>query len=121
MGVEMWTLLQYNGAYDALMSECDQGMRDALMPRLSTLLIKGNGARYPVTESLDDGLFEVRARSGRTQIRLLFGFLPGRRIVFVWGGTKDQKRLRADIIARARVLLLEAQATQERLGNVRIH
>jgi hypothetical protein len=117
----MWRLLQYKGAYDALMDECDEAMRDAIKPRLASLLTKGNEARYPVTESLNEGLFEVRARCGRVRIRLLFGFLPGRRVVFVWGGTKDQKRLRAETIARARILLAEARAAQEKLGDITVH
>jgi hypothetical protein len=117
----MWRLLQYKGAYDALMRECDLAMRDAIKPRLATLLMKGNEARYPVTESLDDGLFEIRARCGRVRIRLLFGFLPGRRVVFVWGGTKDQRRLRPETIARARTLLAEARAAEEKLGDVTVH
>ena len=103
------------------MDECDEAMRDAIKPRLTSLLMKGNEARYPVTEPLGDGLFEVRARCGRVRIRLLFGFLPGGRVVFVWGGTKDQRRLRPETIGRARILLAEARMAEEKLGDVTIH
>lgn len=105
--------MQYNGAYDALIAECDQSMKVALKARLSQLKIKGNLASFPVTEPLDDGLFELRARSGKVRIRVLFGFLPGKRIVIVWGGTKDQRRLRPETIRMARDRLVFAAAAGE--------
>lgn len=116
-----WQFVQYKGAYDALMAECTDAMKDALMPRLAQLLRLGNQAGYPVTEPLGDGLFEVRARAQKVRIRLLFGYLPGQRIVFVWGGTKNQRTLPARVIARARALLAEAQAVAEAVHVVRLH
>ena len=117
----MWSLLQYNGAWDALVATCDQSEQDALKMRVAQLQIHGNQAKYPVTESFGDGLHEVRARSGRVRVRLLFGFLPGRRIVFVWGGKKKGSSLPKEVIRRARILLAEAQAIEERLQDVIIH
>jgi phage-related protein len=116
-----WRLVQYKGAYDALMVDCTSTMRDALKPRLAQLLRDGNQAKYPVTEPLGEGLFEVRARAGRVRIRVLFGFLPGQRIVVVWGGTKDQRTLAQKTIKAARRLLQEAKATVEMLDVIRIN
>ena len=113
-----WRFVQYNGAYDDLMADCDQAMKDALKPRLAQLLLLGNMATFPITESFGDGLFEVRARASRVRIRLLFGFLPGQRIVFVWGGKKDQRKLPAKTIKGARKLLEAAQAEAETLDGV---
>ena len=70
---------------------------------------------------LGDGLFEVRARAKKVRIRLLFGFMSEKRIVIVWGGTKDQNRLPPSTIQTARRLLEEAKATIERLYVVNIH
>jgi phage-related protein len=117
----MWRLLQYDGAYDRLMAECDQAMKDAIKPRLAQVLIKGNLARYPVTEPLGDGLFEIRARAKKVRIRLLFGFSLRKRIVVVWGGTKDQRRLPPATIDAARRLLKEAEATIEKLHVINLH
>jgi hypothetical protein len=117
----VWRLLQYNGAYDRLMNECDLALQDAIKARLAQVLLKGNGASYPITESLGDGLFEVRARARKVRVRLLFGFLPEKRIVVVWGGTKDQRRLPPSTIQAARRLLQEAEAAIERLHVIYIH
>jgi hypothetical protein len=116
-----WRLLQYNGAFDEFDAQCTPDMRDALRPKLANLALKGNQARYPLTEALGDGLFELRVKCKRVHMRLFFGFLPGQRIVFVWGGTKDQRRLPPDIIRQARMLLVEAIATQERINVAHLH
>jgi hypothetical protein len=116
-----WQLLQYNGAFDALWTSCNQEMRDSVRPRLAQLAIKGNQASYPITEPLGDGLFEVRGRVKKVRVRLLFGFLPGQRIVFVWGGTKDQRRLPQTTINHARRLLAEVKASPGGLHVANIH
>jgi hypothetical protein len=116
-----WQLLQYNGAFDAFWTESTVDMRKALQPRLARLASMGNRAGYPVTESMGDGLFELRARCKTVQMRLLFDFLPGQRIVFVWGGVKDQRRLPSETIQRARTLLAEAIAMEERISVAHVH
>jgi hypothetical protein len=110
-----WQLLQYHGAFDKLWGSCTEEMRDSIRPRLAQLLLKGNMATFPITEPLGDGLFEVRARWKKVRIRLLYGYLPGRCVVFVWGGMKDQRKLPAATIAEARRLLEEAKASIEAL------
>ena len=116
-----WRLLQYKGAYDSFVAGCTQNMLDALRPRLARLMLKGNQVGYPATESLGEGLFELRARYQKVQMRLLFGFLPGQRIVIVLGAIKKQRRLPPADIQRARDLLIEAAALQERLNVAQIH
>jgi hypothetical protein len=103
-----WRFLQYKRAYDVLMADCTDAMKAALRPRMAQLLALGNMATPPVTKALGKGLFELRAVAGRVRIRLLFGYLPGQRIVFVWGGTKDQRTLPPRTIQAARRLLDEA-------------
>lgn len=107
-----WRLVQYNNAYSRLMAECDQALQDAIKPRLAQLQMLGNLADYPITEAFGDGLFEVRARYKRTRIRFLFGFLPGKQIVIVWGGKKDQRTLPQATINAARRLLKDAERAE---------
>jgi hypothetical protein len=116
-----WQALQYNGAFDDLWAQCTQEMKDQLAPRYAQLLLKGNQARPPVTDSFGDGLHELRAKCGRIHIRALFGFLSNQRIVFVLGALKDQRRLPLRDIERARRLLKEAEANLEKLHVVHIH
>ena len=116
-----WRLLQYNQAFDAFWADCDDEIREALRPKLAQLALKGNRAGFPLTEPMGEGLFEFRARYKRLRARLLFGFLPGQRIVIVWGGFKDQRRLTPEVINRARVLLAEASAIQERINVAQLH
>lgn len=116
-----WHLIQYKGAFDKFMAECTPAMTDAMRPRLARLWLKGNQAGYPATSPLGDGLFELRARYKRIRMRLLFGFLPGRRIVFVLGTTKDKRRLAPSTLRTARALLSEAVATQERLNVIKLN
>jgi hypothetical protein len=116
-----WVFLQYKGAFDALWTECDEAMKDAIRPRLAQVRLRGNQVGYPITEPLGDGLFEVRARYKKVRIRVLFGFAPGQKILVVWGGTKDQRRLPPETIKRARTLLAEAQASIEVLHVAHFH
>lgn len=116
-----WRLVQYRGAYDAFIAECDEGLRDAIAQRLTMVALRGSSARFPLTESFGDGLFEIRAKSARVHARLLFGFVPVQQIVIVWAGFKDQRRLPPETIRLARRLLEEAEAHLEGFGDVQIH
>lgn len=116
-----WRLLQYNGAFESLWASCSEDERDSIRPRLTQLWLKGNQATFPVTDAFGDGLFEVRGKHKRIHVRCLFGFLPGQRIVIVWGGKKDQRRLPQATINAARRLLAEAKASEEALYVVNFH
>jgi hypothetical protein len=109
-----WRLLQYKGVFEKFWAECTPAMQDALKPRLAQLLMKGNQATSPITEALGGGLFELRARCKKVRLRVLFGFLPGQRIVVVWCGTKDQRTLPQSTLKRARELLEMAKAESEK-------
>jgi hypothetical protein len=116
-----WQLLQYNRAFDGFWEQCDSDLQDAFRPKLAQLALKGNLARYPLTESFGEGLFELRVKHKRQRARLLFGFMPGQRIVIVLGAFKDQRRLPPAMIERARVLLNEAVGVQERIDVAIFH
>src|SRR4051812_2153856 len=116
-----WHLMQYKGAFDRLWQNCPGEMKDSILPRLAQLAMKGNQTTFPVTDSFGDGLFEVRARYKRVRIRILFGFLPGQRIVFVWGGLKDQDKLSPETIELARRLLREAKDNAKGIDVAQFH
>jgi hypothetical protein len=116
-----WVLLQYERAFDDVWSTLTEAERDSIRPRLAQVWTRGNQATFPITESFGDGLFEVRGRAKKVRVRFLFGFLPGRRIVIVWGGKKDQRKLPAAVIKHARRQLELAKASLEVLHGVNIH
>ncbi len=49
---------------------------DNLDFRLAQLLEQGNQAREPISKHLDDGIFELRARSKEGHLRVLYFFGP---------------------------------------------
>jgi phage-related protein len=68
-------------------------MREMFERRIVLLREKGNECRRPVTESIGDGLFELRARGGKTQGRLIFCFEPNQSIIFVHAFYKPGKKI----------------------------
>jgi phage-related protein len=64
----------------------------------------GNQAAAPISKPLGEGLFELRVGVGRLEIRLLYAFFPGRRIVILHGFLKKTRTLpaREEQTARAR-------------------
>jgi hypothetical protein len=61
---------------------------------------------------VEDGILECRAKSARHQVRLLFCFQPGKRVVILLAVLKAQRKLEhADIEeAKRRKAIIEAQA-----------
>jgi phage-related protein len=89
-----WTPLQYRNVWDRLYAECDEDTQAALDARLDQLLEKGNLCRRPITDHLENGIFELRAK----RARMLFYFGAERTIVFVHALLKDTPKIpRVDI------------------------
>jgi len=86
-------LLQYENVVDSFLGECEQRMLEMFERRIALLREKGSECRRPITESIGDGLFELRARGGKTQGRLIFYFGPDRSIVFVHAFYKPGKKI----------------------------
>jgi phage-related protein len=74
----------------------------ALIGVLRTL---GNQLREPRSKSLEDGLFELRG----TQVRIYYGFLPGRRVVLVGGYVKKRSDTPRDVLRLMRGRLKEVR------------
>ena len=68
---------------------------------LSIRLVKENGhlIRMPYSEELEDGIFELRAKSGSNISRVLYFFVVGKKIVLTNGFIKKtQKTPRSEIL-----------------------
>jgi phage-related protein len=72
----------------------------------------GNQAVAPVSKPLGQGLFEVRVGSGRYEVRILYGFRPGHRIVLLHGFLKKAQAIPAREldIARSRLRQLREES-----------
>lgn len=73
-------------------------MLDAISERMGVLLEHGNMCRHPVSDPIEDGLFELRPRHKKVRMRLIYYFGQEAKIIFVHAVFKDQRKLdRADI------------------------
>jgi hypothetical protein len=83
---------------DAL--ERDEENRADALALLELLEARGNTLRPPRSESLGDGLFELRAHP--RPVRIFYVFLPGRRIIALDGIVKKRGRIPVDVLKRVR-------------------
>jgi len=81
--------------------------------KLDWLLEVGNQAAAPISEPIGDGLFEVRVSVGRIEVRLLYAFFPGKRIVLLHGFQKKTRTTPARELKTARARLQELSAGNE--------
>ena len=77
-------------------------MRAKLIAMLVLLEEKGNALRKPYTESLGDGIFELRAIQGNNISRALFFFYVDQRIIVTNGFIKKQRKTPASEIQLAK-------------------
>lgn len=89
----------------------DLKMRAKIFAALELLELKGPGLREPFSKSLEDGIFEVRAKQGSDISRVLYFFVVGRKVILTNGFVKKPqktppreldraKRYRADYLRR---------------------
>ena len=84
------------------MDSLDPKMRAKLIAMLLLLEEKGNALRKPYTESLGDGIFELRAIQGNNISRALFFFYFNQRIIVTNGFIKKQQKTPANEIKLAK-------------------
>jgi phage-related protein len=95
----------YNARVLATIEKWPSGVAADFM-RLTELLVEvGPNLRLPHSRAIGNGLFELRARGGEGDGRAFYGFLMGRRIVFVHAIVKKtEKTTKRDLdLARARL------------------
>ena len=70
----------------------DVKMRAKLFRLLELLEEKGNTLREPNSKSLDDGIFEIRAKQGSNITRVLYFFYIGNKIILTNGFIKKSQK-----------------------------
>ena len=80
----------------------DDKMRAKML--LSIRIIKENGpmVRLPYSEELEDGIFELRAKSGTNISRILYFFVVGRKIILTNGFIKKTQKTPKKEIEKAK-------------------
>ena len=84
-------------------------VRARVWATLSYLAEVGNRAVGPVSKPLGQGLFELRVSVGRHEVRILYAFRPGRRIVLLHGFLKKTQAIPARDLDTARARLQELE------------
>ena len=77
---------------------------------IGVLRALGNELREPRSKSLEDRLFELRG----AQVRIYYGFLPGRRAVLVGGYVKKRADTPRDVLGLMRTRLKEVKDEYEK-------
>lgn len=73
----MWRLLQCDGRVDVFLAEIGVAAEARVLRDLRRLEEKGYQLRLPHTDSLGDGLFELRTRHAGMIYRNIFMFIDG--------------------------------------------
>ena len=105
-----WTIYQYRSVFDDFYNGCNAAMQLTIDNRFAQLVEKGNMAREPISKHLDDGIFELRAKSAR----FLYYFEPGRTAIIVVAFFKDQSRVDPTYIKQAKRIRSILQSEQEK-------
>ncbi|MEO8386549.1 MAG: type II toxin-antitoxin system RelE/ParE family toxin, partial [Betaproteobacteria bacterium] len=104
----MWTLLEFRDEFSRFYEhECSPDIRVSLDSRLDILRERGNQAREPICKHLEDGIFELRAKTAR----VLYYYEPERQIIFVVAIIKKTDRVPRGtiVLAKQRREMLRAE------------
>ena len=91
-------------------------MRAKMAAMMMLLAEKGNELRKPYTESLEDGIFELRAVQGSNITRALFFFYVGQRIIVTNGFIKKQQKAPRKEIELAKARRMDFYYQESRRG-----
>ena len=80
----------------------DVKMQAKLFRLLELLEVNGNNLREPYSKSLDDGIFEIRAKQGNNITRTLYFFYDGKQIILTNGFVKKTQKTPSAEIQRAK-------------------
>ena len=70
----------------------DLKMRQKMLRAIQALQDMGISLRMPLSESLDDGIFELRAKTGTNISRVMYFFVVGDRAVLTHGFIKKTEK-----------------------------
>ena len=88
-------------------------MQAKLFMVLEFLEEKGPLLREPYSQSLGDGIFEVRAKQGSDISRVLYFFVVGKRIILTNGFVKKTQKTPTNEIERAKRYRKDYQTRKE--------
>lgn len=91
----------------------DIRMRQKIMRSIQALQEMGTSLRMPLSESLEDGIFELRAQIGGNISRVLYFFYIGNKAVLTHGFTKKTQKTPRREIERARNIRKKYRKQQE--------
>ena len=80
----------------------DIKMRQKMLRSIQALQDMGISLRMPLSESLDDGIFELRAKTGTNISRVMYFFVVGDRAVLTHGFIKKTQKTPPREIKRAK-------------------
>lgn len=80
----------------------DIKMRQKMLRSIQALQDMGTALRMPLSESLDDGIFELRAKVGTNISRVMYFFIIGDRAVLTHGFIKKTQKTPPREIERAK-------------------
>lgn len=80
----------------------DKKMRAKVLKELKMLSLNGPELREPYSKLLDDGIFELRAKSGSDITRVLYFFFIGRKIILTNGFVKKTLKTPPEELDRAK-------------------
>lgn len=86
----------------AFLDGLDIKMRQKMLRSIQALQDMGISLRMPLSESLEDGIFELRAKSGTNISRVMYFFIIGNRAVLTHGFIKKTRKTPRRELQRAK-------------------
>ena len=107
-----WRLIVYrNISEQCPVEKFIEGLSDEdateVVASIAALRELGNKARRPLSDYLEDGIYEVRARRFHRQFRVLYTFAGKRTILLLTGFVKKSKAVQPREIKKAKALKKE--------------
>ncbi|WEV46514.1 type II toxin-antitoxin system RelE/ParE family toxin [Bifidobacterium sp. ESL0690] len=100
--VEFYALPNGKEPMQELLSSLDEKLARKLLDDIDMLRVYGNHLREPYSKRVSDGIFELRVRQSRNDVRALYFFMEGRRIIITNGFVKKQNKLPLVELSRAK-------------------
>lgn len=88
-------------------------MRQKMMRSIQALQEMGTSLRMPLSEALEDGIFELRAQVGNNISRVLYFFYVGNKAVLTHGFIKKTQKTPRREITKAKELREKYRKQQE--------
>lgn len=102
MEIIFYTDINGNVPVKEFLDSLDVKMRTKMLRSIMALQDLGHNLRMPLSESLDDGILELRAKVGSDITRVLYFFIVGDRAVLTHGFVKKKQKTPAREIKRAK-------------------